>query len=180
MKKEARRKTGTQNRKGTMRSPRSGAVCPTGAHPGNTGGKPGRSGRKPDEFKELLAGIRDEHGLPLLEQILRGEITYTINGKCSQCNGPMPSRCSSCGKNSTGPDAKQIVSGAPSPDVRARVLDMTMRYTVGLEKTIKLEGLPGAQAAFETIKARIRATLAPEAALALIDAISKDLKEIHL
>ena len=33
-----------------MVSPRSGAECPVGAHPGNTGGKKGRSGRKPDAF----------------------------------------------------------------------------------------------------------------------------------
>lgn len=36
-----------------MRSPRSGAECPTGAHPQNTGGKKGRSGPKPMWWKEF-------------------------------------------------------------------------------------------------------------------------------
>jgi hypothetical protein len=44
------------------------------------------------------------------------------------------------------------------------------------EKTIRLEGVNNAQAAYETIKARIRATLAPDAAAGLIDAITNDLR----
>jgi hypothetical protein len=50
-----REKTG--KRTGTMRSPRNGAECPTGAHPGNTGGKKGRSGRKPNDFVAWCARI---------------------------------------------------------------------------------------------------------------------------
>jgi hypothetical protein len=168
-KKKPTRKAGKPRSKTALApAPRhGGARLPLGAHPGNTGGKPGRSGRKPDEFKELLAGIRDEAGLPLLEEILSGAITYKLNGECSHC-----------GKISTGPDYESVK--VPSADVRARVLDMTMRYTVGLEKTIKLEGVAGTQAAYETIKARIRATLAPDAAVSLIDAITTDLKELRV
>jgi hypothetical protein len=50
-----RMKTGKKTGTGalTMRSPRSGAEVPTGAHPGNTGGKRGRSGRVPSIVREL-------------------------------------------------------------------------------------------------------------------------------
>lgn len=37
---------------------------------GNSGGKKGRSGRKSNDFKAQVEAIRDEHGLPLLEQVL--------------------------------------------------------------------------------------------------------------
>ena len=67
----------------------------------------------------------------------------------------------------------------PSPDVRIRAIDATMRYTIGTEKTIRLEGVSGTQAAYDTIKGRIRATLAPDAAASLIEAIPADLKEIR-
>lgn len=40
-----------------MRSPRSGAEIPTGAHPKNTGGKKGRSGRKPQAFKTFASSL---------------------------------------------------------------------------------------------------------------------------
>ena len=53
--KKAIKKTGTKT--GTMISPKSGAVCPTGAHPGNTGGKKGRSGRKPDAYKQFMRDV---------------------------------------------------------------------------------------------------------------------------
>lgn len=46
--KKTGKKTGTR----TMRSPRSGAEIPTGAHPGNTGGKKGRSGRPSSQHRE--------------------------------------------------------------------------------------------------------------------------------
>jgi len=43
-----------------MRSPRSGAVVPTGAHAKNTGGKKGRSGRPPQAFKHFVAALRQD------------------------------------------------------------------------------------------------------------------------
>lgn len=43
----AKQKTGYK----TVKSPKTGAELPVGAHPWNTGGKKGRSGRKPDEFR---------------------------------------------------------------------------------------------------------------------------------
>jgi hypothetical protein len=54
------RKTGNQTGKKVMRSPRSGAECPTGAHPKNTGGKKGRSGPKPYPFKVLSKELVDD------------------------------------------------------------------------------------------------------------------------
>jgi hypothetical protein len=50
----------TGKKSGTMRSPRSGAEVPTGAHPGNTGGKKGRSGRKPFAFRMLARTILED------------------------------------------------------------------------------------------------------------------------
>ena len=45
-------------KKRTMRSPRSGAEVPTGAHPKNTGGKKGRSGRPPGTWAEFMRQLR--------------------------------------------------------------------------------------------------------------------------
>jgi hypothetical protein len=151
---------------GTMRSPRSGAVVRTGAHPANTGGKKGRSGRKPDAFKEQLAGIRDREGVALLRKLLKGEITYALKGRCTEC-----------GKESKGDELLRVT---PSPDVRARALDMTMRYTVGLERVVRveLEGFRDVARAFDLIKTRIRSTLAPELAEALIDDIQQELRAL--
>jgi hypothetical protein len=57
-------KTGTKTGPArTMRSPKSGAVVPTGAHPGNTGGKPGRSGRRPFAITLAAQEITDKHDL---------------------------------------------------------------------------------------------------------------------
>ena len=50
----------TGKKTGTMRSPRSGAEVPTGAHPKNTGGKKGRSGRPPIAFKMFLSQLRQD------------------------------------------------------------------------------------------------------------------------
>lgn len=68
-------KTGKKTR--SMRSPRSGAECPTGAHARNTGGKKGRSGRKSKAFLQrcleatedplLWAASARKHPLGLLE-----------------------------------------------------------------------------------------------------------------
>jgi hypothetical protein len=53
-------KTGNKSGVKEMVSPRSGARCPTGAHPGNTGGKKGRSGRKPVDFVEWCRSILND------------------------------------------------------------------------------------------------------------------------
>ena len=45
-------------KKRTMRSPRSGAEVPTGAHPKNTGGKKGHSGRPPGTWAEFMRQLR--------------------------------------------------------------------------------------------------------------------------
>lgn len=55
----------------TVRSPRSGAEIPVGAHAKNTGGKKGRSGRKPDAWKSRLREIvSSDVVLDELEQVL--------------------------------------------------------------------------------------------------------------
>jgi len=151
-----------------MVSPLNGARSPTGAHPGNTGGKAGRSGRKPDEFKEELAAIRDAEGLGVLQEILNGEVTYTLRGVCSHC-----------GKTSEGlATFGDLLKLTPSVDSRLRAVDMTMRYTVGLEKTIRLEGIQGVQQAFDVIKQRIRAALPAETATALLEDIKTQLRAL--
>lgn len=123
-----------------MVSPLNGARSPTGAHPGNTGGKPGRSGRRPDAFKARLEAIRDEHGLPVLEEILGG--------------------------------------AAYPPEARLRAVDLSMRYTLGLEKTIRLEGPFDVARAFDRMKDVIRRQLAPETAALIIDSIHEELRHL--
>ena len=54
-------------------------------NPGDLGGKPGRSGRKTDAFKERLEAVRDEHSLPMLAEILGGEIRYPLKPVCEHC-----------------------------------------------------------------------------------------------
>lgn len=148
-------------------SPRNGNRLPIGAHPGNTGGKRKRSGRKPDAFRRALEDIRDEKGIGVLEQVLDGELAYTLCGVCEHC-----------GKPSSGPKLEELLKLVPSPDTRLRAAEMTMRYTVGSEKTIRLEGIPGAQAALEVIKGRIRAKLAAAAAEELIEDIHHALRSV--
>lgn len=55
---------------------------------------------------------------------------------------------------------------------------MTLRYTVGLDKTIRLEGPLQIQEAFDRINERIRATLAPAVANGLILDVDSDLKSL--
>jgi hypothetical protein len=137
-------------------------------NPGNSGGKPGRSGRPSDEFKAKLEGIRDTKGLPVLEEIIGGTVTYSLNGVCTYC-----------GKTSIGPETLgDVLKLVPSVDSRLRGVDLTMRYSVGLEKTIRLEGLHGIREAFEMIKTTIRGRLAPDAASLLIDDIQTNLKTL--
>lgn len=54
-----------------MRSPLTGARCPTGRHPGNTGGKKGRSGRPPNELRAFLAALRSD---PAVQAALRAAL----------------------------------------------------------------------------------------------------------
>lgn len=137
-------------------------------NPGNSGGKRGRSGRPSDDFKAKLERIRDAKSLPVLEEILGGTVTYKLNAVCAHC-----------GKTSTGAGTLgDVIKLAPSIDAKLRGADLTMRYTVGIEKTIRLEGLHGIREAFELIKARIRATLEPDAAALLIDDIQTSLKTL--
>src|SRR5206468_3538797 len=101
-------------------------ALPVGAHAGNSGGKPGRSGRKSDEFKAKLEEIRDTKGLPVLEEIIGGTITYNLTGVCEHCK-----------KESTGPaNIADVLKLVPSVDSRLRGVDLSLRYTVGLEKVI--------------------------------------------
>ncbi len=97
--------------------------------------------------------------------MLAGEIAYTFTGTCEHC-----------GEESTGPSPQGLVRTTPSPDVRLRAAELTMKYTVGLEKTIRLEGFPGVQQAFHLIKARVRAVLPSEAAEKLLADIGEHLK----
>jgi hypothetical protein len=160
----AERRTKKQRAITTMPSkipqPHGGALH-SGGTPGNTGGKPGRSGRKPDEFKRRLEQIRDERGLATLEAILNG---YTLRSACAQCGQP---------------SSDQLGDLVPTIEARLRAAELTMRYTIGLTKTIKLDGVRGVAEAFERIRSRIRASLAPEAAERLISDISDDLRGIR-
>ena len=160
--------TGKKTGNGVMQSPRSGAVVPTGAHPGNTGGKPGRSGRRSDAFKQRLEAIRDEKGMPVLEQVLDGAISYHLTGVCEHC-----------GKTSTGPKKfEDVLKLLPSIDSRLRGVDLSLRYTAGLERVVRLEGAPDIQRAFDALKAVVRQQLEPSAAAAMLAAMHESLKHL--
>lgn len=139
-------------------SPRNGYRLPLGAHPKNTGGKKGRSGRKPDAFKRALEEVRDAKGLRVLEAILDGSLEY----------GALPADL----------DPQTLAKLVPTPDARLRAMELLLRYTLPTEKVVRLEGIQGAQTAFEVIKSRIRAKLAPDVADELIEDIHHALKGI--
>jgi hypothetical protein len=70
-----------ENRGGFMVSPRSGAKCPVGAHPGNTGGKPGRSGRPSKQLGAVIAELRAHPELlPAVEELVRRAIAARADG----------------------------------------------------------------------------------------------------
>jgi hypothetical protein len=138
-----------------------GGALLSGGVPGNAGGRAGRSGRKPDAFRERLERLRDEKGLKAVEAILDGRSAHMMCGHCGV------ESCDALG---------ELV---PTVEARLRAAELTMRYTVGLTKTIKLDGVRGVAEAFEMIRSRIRASLAPEAAERLISDISADLQTIR-
>jgi hypothetical protein len=125
MKRKPRRKTASKTAFAPA-PPQGGARLPLGAHPGNTGGKPGRSGRPPDEFREALALIRDEKGLPVLEDILSGRIRYIPLGVCPQC-----------GYESPHDEPVEIEKRADAAD-RLRAVDMTLKYTLPTDHRVAL------------------------------------------
>ena len=136
--------------------------------PGGKRGHKGGGGRKRDAFKEQLERVRDEHGLPVLEGILGGEIAYKLNATCEHC-----------GKVSTGPSTiGEVLRLAPTTDARLRAVEMALKYTLGLEKTVRLEGLDGVREAFEAVKTAVRATLPPETANEVLVAIHGELKKL--
>lgn len=161
------KKTATGAGKLARPSPRNGVQLPVGAHPGNTGGKAGRSGRKPDAFREALADIRDAQGIKVLTDILAGRIVYRLAGKCEHC-----------GKISEGDEAELRRPVSLTPDVMLRASEMTMKYTVGQERTIRLRGPQDVANAFELIKVQIRAKLPGEEAETLIEDITHCLRTL--
>lgn len=135
---------------------------------GGKRGHKGGGGRKRDEFKARLEAVRDEHALPVLEEILGGEIAYKLNATCEHC-----------GKVSTGPSTiGEILRLTPTTDARLRAVDTALKFTLGLEKTVRLEGLDGVREAFEAVKTAVRATLPPETANEVLVAIHGELKKL--
>ena len=153
-----------KNRKTTAETTVAVAKVPQ-AHGGalNAGGSPGNrgGGRKPSAFKERLERIRDASAVALLEAVLSGRTPHAT--------------CEYCGREPSNSFGEQ----APTIDARLRAAEMTMKYTIGLTKTIQLDGVRGVAEAFERIRSRIRATLPQEAAERLISSIADDLRGIR-
>jgi hypothetical protein len=95
----------------------------------------------------VLAAVRDERGLGVVEDILRGDIVYTFRGRCEKC-----------GHETTNLADIDLAKLVPSPDTRLRAAEITFKHTLPAEKIIRLEGFPGVQRAFDLMKSRIRFT----------------------
>jgi hypothetical protein len=153
----ARKKTAAETAVTVAKVPQAhGGALNAGGSPGNRGG-----GRKRNEFKARLEQIRDEKALHLLEAILGGSLPQAT--------------CEHCGRESS----TSLGDLVPTVDARLRAAEMSMKYTIGVTKTIKLDGVRGVAEAFELIRSRIRHSLAPEAAERLINDISEDLRAVR-
>lgn len=133
-----------------------GGALNAGGTPGNRGG-----GRKRDEIRAKLERIVDERGVKYLDDVLAGRVEYI--GTCPEC-----------GWESAGVEPGAI----PSPDARLRAADVALKYSIGSEKTIRLEGYRDVAMAFDLIQARIHASLPEHAAAALLTEIARDLRGI--
>jgi hypothetical protein len=108
-------KTERRKKQTTMVSPLSGAVCPTGAHPGNTGGKPGRSGRPSNALREAFRDILDGDagGIDFVRSVIEGRAPLTR--ACAHCGTP----------------ASEGANEIPSVDNRLRAVDTAAKYGLG-------------------------------------------------
>lgn len=137
---------------------RHGGALLAGGKPGNAGG-----GRISERLLEMGDASAD-----FIQKTRDGEITYTLNGVCSEC-----------GKQSKGPkEFGDLLKLIPSPDTRLRAAEIPLRYTIGRERVIRVEGFPGAQQAFDVIRQRIRMKLGTQLAEELLEDIQLGLKEI--
>lgn len=144
-----------------LRDGRNGGKLRTG-NPGNGGG-----GRQ-TAIRERLEILAAEKSLDLIEKMHGGEIVYHFHGVCSKC-----------GAASTGPsEFPDVLKMVPSPDVRLRAGELPLKYTLGRERVIRVEGFPGAQRAFDVIRSRIRQKLGADVAEELLTDIQLSLKEI--
>lgn len=101
-------------------SPLNGAQIPLGAHPDNTGGKPGRSGRPPNELREAFRSVLPD-GIDFIHQVIRGEATITLRGKCEHC-----------GEISSGPSGMdEVLKVTPTVDNRLRAVADASRFGLG-------------------------------------------------
>ena len=136
--------------------PHGGALL-AGGKPGNAGG-----GRLTERLFEMGEASAD-----FIEQTRKGEITYTLNEVCEHC-----------GKESTGPKTfGDLLKLIPSPDTRLRAAELPIRYTVGRERVIRVEGFPGAQRVFDIIRSRIRQKLGSGLSEEMLEDIQLALKE---
>ncbi|MHB1864363.1 MAG: terminase small subunit [Gemmatimonadaceae bacterium] len=137
------KKTGKQ---AVMRSPRSGAEVPTGAHSSNTGGKPGRSGRPPSAIRELLRGSFADR-VQTLTDIADGEAVVKMRDKY-------------------GHETETMVSADVSDRIKA--IDMLAKYGLGAVHGVSLDDVrERLEGTLEEVKART----SPEQFAAIVEAV---------
>jgi hypothetical protein len=137
--------------------PHGGALL-AGGKLGNAGG-----GRLTEKLEEM--------GVPsaeFIERLRQGEIEYRLNAVCEHC-----------GKTSTGPsELPEILKVMPSPRDRLKAAEIPIRYTKGLERTVRLEGIPGVSMAFDIIRSTIRRKLGSQLSEELLTDIQEALKSV--
>jgi hypothetical protein len=138
--------------------PHGGALL-AGGQPGNRGG-----GRISERLLEMGDASAD-----FIQRTRDGEITYFLRGICSECK-----------KESKGPkEFGDLLKLIPSPDTRLRAAEIPIKYTIGREKTIRIEGFRGAERAFSVVRQKIRQKLGTQLAEELIQDIILGLKEVQ-
>ncbi|MDP9176746.1 MAG: hypothetical protein M3O61_03610 [Gemmatimonadota bacterium] len=110
--------------------------------------------------------LAHDRSVDLIEQMHAAEITYSLNAVCEHC-----------GKTSKGPETfGDLLKVVPSPDARLRAAEIPLRYTLGRESIVRLEGFPDAQRAFFTIEQVMRASLSEPVADSLMAQITESLR----
>jgi len=98
-----------------------GGALYAGGVPANRGGP----GRQRDEIRERLARVVDDQGVEFIHQVMSGEVSVTIRGKCAKC-----------GAYNDGPTSDELRAIAASTDHRLQAFDKAAKYGLGTQSEV--------------------------------------------